>query len=48
MKVDILNTKNKYQIIYAGPPWLYNDTLDRKYKPCAKKDFEQMKMEMPK
>lgn len=25
MKVDIFNTKNKYQIIYADPPWSYRD-----------------------
>ena len=23
MKVDIYNTKNKYSIIYADPPWQY-------------------------
>ena len=25
MNVDILNTKKKYQIIYADPPWNYSD-----------------------
>ena len=25
MKVDIFNTDNKYNIIYADPPWKYND-----------------------
>ena len=25
MKVDILNTDKKYDIIYADPPWAYND-----------------------
>lgn len=25
MKIDIFNTKNKYNIIYADPPWKYND-----------------------
>jgi site-specific DNA-methyltransferase (adenine-specific) len=25
MKIDILNTKNKYKIIYADPPWCYRD-----------------------
>ena len=25
MKVDIFNTNNKYNIIYADPPWKYND-----------------------
>ena len=27
MKVDIFNTDKKYDIIYADPPWRYNDTL---------------------
>lgn len=27
MKVDLFNTDNKYQIIYADPPWSYRDTL---------------------
>lgn len=26
MKVDIFNTENKYQIIYADPPWNYADS----------------------
>lgn len=25
MIVDIFNTENKYQLIYADPPWQYND-----------------------
>ncbi len=25
MNIDITNTKNKYQIIYADPPWSYSD-----------------------
>lgn len=25
MKVDIFNTENKYNIIYADPPWAYKD-----------------------
>lgn len=25
MKVDIFNTDKKYDIIYADPPWAYND-----------------------
>ena len=25
MKIDIYNTQNKYDIIYADPPWRYND-----------------------
>lgn len=27
MKVDIFNTDKKYQIIYADPPWKYNDKM---------------------
>lgn len=27
MKIDILTTENKYDIIYADPPWRYHDTL---------------------
>lgn len=27
-KVDILNTDKKYDVIYADPPWTYNDNLD--------------------
>lgn len=27
MKVDIFTTSNKYNIIYADPPWQYNDKL---------------------
>ena len=30
MKVDIFNTENKYQIIYADPPWQYNDRMKMK------------------
>ena len=26
MRVDIYNTRNKYDIIYADPPWSYNDS----------------------
>lgn len=25
MRVDIFNTDKKYNIIYADPPWRYND-----------------------
>ena len=27
MVVDIYNTENKYNIIYADPPWAYNDKM---------------------
>lgn len=29
MKIDIFNTNNKYQIIYADPPWSYKDKRDK-------------------
>lgn len=29
MKIDIYNTTNKYQIIYADPPWQYNRKTGR-------------------
>ena len=44
MKVDIFTTDKKYDIIYADPPWLYNDTLGGKAKmgampyPCMTQD----------
>ena len=28
MKVDIYNTEKKYDIIYADPPWMYNNNLE--------------------
>lgn len=30
MKVDIYNTNKKYNIIYADPPWKYNDKKEKK------------------
>ena len=30
MKVDIFNTDKKYNIIYADPPWQYNDKMKMK------------------
>ena len=27
MKIDIFNTDKKYNIIYADPPWSYNDKM---------------------
>lgn len=44
MKVDIFNTQTKYEVIYADPPWLYNDTLGGNAKmgampyPCMKQE----------
>ena len=28
MKIDIFNTDKKYQVIYADPPWKYNDKMN--------------------
>ena len=46
MKVDIFNTENKYQIIYADPPWKYktnwgNGSNEHTYKTM---DFEDICM----
>lgn len=45
MKIDIFNTKKKYKIIYADPPWLYktwskkgNGSSAEKHYPCMKKE----------
>jgi N6-adenosine-specific RNA methylase IME4 len=34
MKVDITNTNNKYQIIYADPPWKYGGNGGTKWSPA--------------
>ena len=34
MKVDIFNTDNKYQIIYADPPWKYGGSGGTKWSPA--------------
>lgn len=34
MKIDIYNTSNKYQIIYADPPWKYGGTGGSKWLPA--------------
>ena len=36
MKVDIYNTDNKYQIIYADPPWKYGGSGGTKWYPAGK------------
>lgn len=35
MKVDIYNTNNKYQIIYADPPWQYGGSGGSKWSPAS-------------
>lgn len=42
MKVDIFNTENKYQIIYADPPWKY---ADRKCNGACEFHYNSMKLE---
>lgn len=46
MKIDIYNTNNKYSIIYADPPWKYNDesskasrTVNLQYDTMKTKDM---------
>lgn len=43
MKVDIFNTENKYQIIYADPPWTYRTWSGKgKEKKSAENHYECM------
>lgn len=42
MKVDIFNTEKKYNIIYADPPWRYND---RKCNGACEFHYNTMKIE---
>lgn len=35
MKIDIFNTNNKYNIIYADPPWAYKDKRDKHPRLCG-------------
>ena len=35
MKIDIFNTDKKYQIIYADPPWQYNDKMKMQFFLCG-------------
>jgi N6-adenosine-specific RNA methylase IME4 len=35
MKVDIFNTDKKYSVIYADPPWSYNDKRDKHPRLCG-------------
>ena len=46
MKVDIFNTSNKYQIIYADPPWSYKNWSGKgKEKKTAENHYNCMKKE---
>lgn len=43
MKVDIFNTTNKYQIIYADPPWEYKQSGSKKNsRGMAKQHYNTM------
>lgn len=41
-EVDIFNTNKKYNVIYADPPWRYND---RTCIGTCEKQYETMKLE---
>lgn len=46
MKVDIFNTDKKYQIIYADPPWNYNDKRKgKKMSGGADSHYKTMKIQ---
>ncbi len=46
MKIDIFNTDNKYQIIYADPPWSYKNWSGKgKEKKTAENHYNCMKKE---
>ena len=42
MKVDIFNTDKKYNIIYADPPWKYQD---KHCEGACEKHYQTMKIE---
>lgn len=43
--VDIYNTDKKYRVIYADPPWSYNDKLDTTKSGGAVKHYPTMPLE---
>lgn len=43
--VDIFKTDNKYRVIYADPPWRYNDKQDTLYFGGAEKHYTTMPLE---
>lgn len=46
MKVDIFNTDNRYQIIYADPPWEYKQSGSKKNsRGMAKQHYQTMSTE---
>ncbi len=42
MEIDIFNTEKKYNVIYADPPWKYND---RTCEGAREKHYDTMKIE---
>lgn len=42
VSVDIFTTENKYRVIYADPPWQYNDRQDTDYYGGAEKHYGTM------
>ena len=42
MEIDIFNTENKYDVIYADPPWRYND---RKCNGACEHHYQTMVLE---
>jgi N6-adenosine-specific RNA methylase IME4 len=43
--VDIFTTDKKYRVIYADPPWSYNDKQDTDYYGGAEKHYGTMALE---
>lgn len=43
--VDIFTTDNKYRVIYADPPWRYNDKQDTLYFGGAEKHYTTMPLD---
>lgn len=42
--VDIFNTDKKYRVVYADPPWKYNDKLDISASGGAEKHYHTMEL----
>lgn len=46
MKVDVFTTKNKYDIIYADPPWQYTKNFVNKGKArCVEKEYKTLSID---
>lgn len=42
MKIDIFNTENKYQVIYADPPWKYGGGKGKEFRGLAVNHYQTM------